>query len=59
MGRDMLETLAGEVDAVSHQSTAVKEFQRISQEQGLRAALEFMNAPFQDYGKGKVQKRPS
>ena len=55
MGRDTLEMLAGEVDAVSHQSTAVRDFQRISKEQGLRAALEFMNAPFQDYGKGKKQ----
>ena len=53
MGRDTLQMLAGEVDAVSHQSTAVKEFQRISQEEGLRAALEWMNAPFKDSGKGQ------
>ena len=53
MGRDTLQMLAGEVDAVSHQSTAVKEFQRISQEQGLRSALEWMNTPFKDYGKGQ------
>lgn len=55
MGKDLLQTFAQEVDAVSHQSTAVKEFQRISQEEGLRAALEWMNAPFQDYGKGKQE----
>ena len=55
MGRDTLQMLAGEVDAVAHQSTAVRDFQRISKEQGLRAALEFMNAPFQDYGKSKKQ----
>ncbi len=53
MGRPLLQTLAAETDAVSHQSTAVQEFHRISQEKGLRAALEFMNAPFQDYGKGE------
>ena len=56
MGRETLQMLAGEIDAVSHQSTAVKEFERISQEQGLRAALEFMNAPFQDYRKGEKAK---
>ena len=56
MGRSLLQTLAAETGAVSHQSPAVKEFQSISREQGLRAALEWMNAPFQDYGKGEKAK---
>lgn len=56
MGRGLLQTLAAETDAVSHQSTAVQEFHRISREQGLRSALEWMNAPFQDYGKGEKKK---
>ena len=56
MGRSLLQTLAAETDAISHQSTAVQEFHRMSQEQGLKEALKWMNAPFQDYGKGQQEK---
>ncbi|MBI4198935.1 MAG: crotonase/enoyl-CoA hydratase family protein [Chloroflexi bacterium] len=48
MGRDLLQHLAATNDAISHQSTAVKEFHRRSRTEGLRAALAWMNAPFQE-----------
>ena len=46
MGRNMMQVIAAETDAVSHQSPIVKEFNRISNEQGLKAALEMRDAPF-------------
>ena len=46
MGRNMMQVIAAETDAVSHQSPIVKEFNRVSNEQGLKAALEMRDAPF-------------
>ena len=48
MGRNMMQVIAAETDAVSHQSSIVKEFNRISSEEGLKAALAWRDAPFQD-----------
>ena len=46
MGRNMMQVIAAETDAVSHQSEIVREFNRISNEKGLRAALAWRDAPF-------------
>ena len=48
MGRNMMQVIAAETDAVSHQSPIVKEFNEISSEQGLKAALEWRDRPFRD-----------
>ena len=48
MGRNMMQIIAAETDAVSHQSEIVKEFNRISNEQGLKAALAWRDSPFSD-----------
>ena len=48
MGRNMMQVIAAETDAVSHQSEIVREFNRISNEEGLRAALAWRDAPFND-----------
>jgi hypothetical protein len=44
----MMQVIAAETDAVSHQSSIVREFNRISSEEGLKAALAWRDAPFQD-----------
>ena len=46
MGRNMMQVIAAETDAVAHQSPIVKEFNDISTQQGLKAALEWRDAPF-------------
>ena len=46
MGRNMMQVIAAETDAVAHQSPIVKEFNDISAQQGLKAALEWRDAPF-------------
>ena len=48
MGRNMMQVIAAETDAVSHQSSIVREFNRISSVEGLKAALAWRDAPFQD-----------
>ena len=48
MGRNMMQVIAAETDAVSHQSSIVREFNRISSEEGLKAALAWRDAPFRD-----------
>ena len=48
MGRNMMQVIAAETDAVAHQSSIVREFNRISSEEGLKAALAWRDAPFQD-----------
>jgi len=48
MGRNMMQVIAAETDAVSHQSPIVKEFNEISSEQGLKAALEWRDRPFRE-----------
>ncbi len=48
MGRNMMQVIAAETDAVSHQSSIVREFNRISSEEGLKAALAWRDAPFKD-----------
>ena len=48
MGRNMMQIIAAETDAVAHQSEIVREFNRISNEQGLKAALAWRDAPFSD-----------
>ena len=49
MGRGTLQYLAAETDAIAHQAPIVKEFSKMSREQGLRAALEWRDGPFRDY----------
>ena len=48
MGRTTLQTIAAETDAIAHQAPIVKEFNRMSQEQGLKAALDWRDGPFRD-----------
>ena len=48
MGRNMMQVIAAETDAVSHQAPIVKEFNEISSEQGLKAALEWRDRPFRE-----------
>ena len=48
MGRNIMQVIAAETDAVSHQSPIVKEFNEISSEQGLKAALEWRDRPFRE-----------
>ena len=52
MGRATLQTIAAETDAIAHQAPIVKEFSRMSQEQGLKAALDWRDGPFRDYRGG-------
>ena len=49
MGRATLQTIAAETDAIAHQAPIVKEFNRMSQEVGLKAALDWRDGPFRDY----------
>ena len=49
MGRNTLQYLAAETDAIAHQAPIVKEFARMSREEGLKAALEWRDSPFRDY----------
>ncbi|MBI4639066.1 MAG: crotonase/enoyl-CoA hydratase family protein [Candidatus Tectomicrobia bacterium] len=48
MGRSMMQQIALETDAISHLSPEAQEFNRISSEQGLRAALEWRDGPFRN-----------
>jgi enoyl-CoA hydratase len=48
MGRNMMQVIAAETEAVSHQSPIVKEFNEISSQQGLKAALEWRDSPFRE-----------
>ena len=41
-----MQFIAADTDAVDHQSPIVKEFNDISSQQGLKAALEWRDAPF-------------
>ena len=53
MGRNTLQYLAAETDAVAHQAPIVKEFSKMAREEGLKAALEWRDGPFRDYpGRG-------
>ena len=49
MGRNTLQYLAAETDAIAHQAPVVKEFARRSKDEGLKAALEWRDGPFRDY----------
>ena len=49
MGRNTLQHIAAETDAIAHQAPIVKEFARRSREDGLKAALEWRDGPFRDY----------
>ena len=49
MGRNTLQHIAAETDAIAHQAPIVKEFSRRSREDGLKAALEWRDGPFRDY----------
>ena len=49
MGRGLLQQLAAENDAVAHRAPAVQEFNRMTDEQGFKAALEWRDRPFHDY----------
>ena len=49
MGRNTLQHIAAETDAVAHQAPIVKEFARRSAADGLKAALEWRDGPFRDY----------
>jgi enoyl-CoA hydratase len=46
MGSSLLQQLALEHDAVAHLAPEALEFNRIAQEQGLKAALEWREGPF-------------
>ena len=46
MGRSLLQQIALEHDAIAHLAPEALEFNRIAQEQGLRAALEWRDGPF-------------
>jgi enoyl-CoA hydratase len=48
MGRSLLQQLAAEHDAIAHLAPEALEFNRIAQEQGLRAALEWRDGPFRE-----------
>ena len=48
MGRNMMQVIAAETDAVSHQSPIVKEFNEISMKEGLKAALQWRDRAFQE-----------
>ncbi len=52
MGRTTLQYLAAETDAIAHQAPIVKEFARMAQRDGLKAALEWRDNPFGD-GRGR------
>ncbi len=41
--------IAAETDAIAHQAPIVKEFNRMAQEEGLKAALDWRDGPFRDY----------
>ena len=49
MGRNTLQFLAAETDAVAHQAPIVKEFTRRSHTEGLKSALDWRDRPFRDY----------
>ncbi len=49
MGRNTLQYLAAETDAIAHQAPIVKEFARRSKAEGLKSALEWRDGPFRDY----------
>ena len=46
MGRTLLQQIAVEHDAIAHLAPEALEFNRIAQEQGLKAALEWRDGPF-------------
>lgn len=48
MGRTLLQQIALEHDAMAHLAPEALEFSRISQEQGLRAALDWRDGPFNE-----------
>ena len=48
MGARTMQRIAAEIDARAHQAPAVREFGRISREQGLKAALEWRDTKFGD-----------
>ena len=54
MGRPLLQRLAAENDAIGHLAPIVEEFNRMRQERGLKAALDWRDAPFHDY-RGKTK----
>lgn len=49
MGRNTLQQMAAEVDAVAHRAPIVTEFNRLAREQGIKAALDWRDRPFRDY----------
>jgi enoyl-CoA hydratase len=48
MGRSLLQQIALEHDAMAHLAPEALEFNRIAQEQGLKAALEWRDGPFRE-----------
>lgn len=51
MGRAMVNQMAAEIDAISHQAPAAIEFRRVARSRGIKAALALRDAPFKDYGR--------
>lgn len=49
MGRNTLQHIAAETDAIAHQAPIVKEFAQRAKEEGLKAALDWRDGPFRDY----------
>lgn len=48
MGRSLLQQIAAEHDAIAHLAPEALEFNRLAQEQGLKAALEWRDGPFRE-----------
>ncbi len=53
MGRNTLQYLAAEADAIAHQAPIVKEFNQRAREEGIKSALDWRDRPFRDY-RGRV-----
>ena len=49
MGRTLLQQIAAEADAIGHQAPIVREFDDMAEAKGLKAALDWRDAPFKDY----------
>jgi enoyl-CoA hydratase len=48
MGRGLVQQLAAESNAIAHLAPIVDEFRRLSREQGLKAAVQWRDAPFKE-----------
>lgn len=56
MGRVMVNQMAAEIDAISHQAPAAIEFRRVARAQGIKAALAMRDGPFTFRDSGAASK---